>query len=56
MRPITTHWDCPFGGCYKLNCDGVVSEGIASCGGVIHDYFRSFVVGFSCNLGSCSML
>ncbi|KAL2321644.1 hypothetical protein Fmac_026023 [Flemingia macrophylla] len=42
----------------KLNCDGALSlsNGTASCGGVLGDYAGKFLMAFSCNLGRCSVL
>ncbi|RYR22588.1 hypothetical protein Ahy_B03g067891 [Arachis hypogaea] len=43
--------------CMKLNVDGSFfkRENNAACGGVFRNHLGRFVVGFSCNLGSCSI-
>lgn len=42
----------------KLNCDGAVSgsSGRAGCGGVVRDHWGAFQVGYSYNLGFCSIV
>ncbi|KAL4276423.1 hypothetical protein AHAS_Ahas20G0205700 [Arachis hypogaea] len=43
--------------CMKLNVDGSFfkRENNSACGGVFRNHLGRFVVGFSCNLGSCSI-
>ncbi|KAL4380729.1 hypothetical protein AHAS_Ahas04G0062600 [Arachis hypogaea] len=50
-------WYPPVENCMKLNVDGSFfkRENNAACGGVFRNHLGRFVVGFSCNLGSCSI-
>lgn len=51
-------WCYPRTGEVALNCDGLVSSagGVAACGGVVRDDMGNFIVGYTTNLGSCSIL
>nr|KYP56524.1 Putative ribonuclease H protein At1g65750 family [Cajanus cajan] len=56
IQQRTIRWYPPPRDSCKLNCDGAVSYGIASCGGVARDHNGNFIMAFSCKLGNCSVV
>lgn len=56
--PSCIRWIPPPQGWFKLNCDGARSETQrkATCGRVLRDHGGCFCLGFSANLGDCSLL
>ncbi|XP_027348285.1 uncharacterized protein LOC113859799 [Abrus precatorius] len=56
MQQCVIRWSPPLKDSCKLNCDGAVSNGIASCGGVARDHNGQFIMAFSGDLGSCSVV
>lgn len=57
-RILKVGWDPPPTGWFKMNSDGSVrtNTGRASCGGLIRNGDGDFVAGFSCNMGSGTIM
>jgi len=54
---ISNTWQPPMIGWVKVNVDGALTTtGMAGCGGIIRDHAGNWVAGFTCNLGSCSVI
>ncbi|RYQ93893.1 hypothetical protein Ahy_B09g100109 [Arachis hypogaea] len=51
-------WKPPSEDAVKLNVDGsyMAITNNAACGGIFRNYLGGFIKGFSCNLGSCSIM
>ncbi|XP_025635616.1 uncharacterized protein [Arachis hypogaea] len=51
-------WKPPSEDAVKLNVDGsyMAITNNAACGGILRNYLGGFIKGFSCNLGSCSIM
>ena len=50
-------WKAPSWPCVSLNTDGAIKRfGDAGAGGLIRDYNGNWLMGFTVNLGMCSIL
>ncbi|KAL4287042.1 hypothetical protein AHAS_Ahas19G0146600 [Arachis hypogaea] len=51
-------WIPPPEAFFKINVDGsfTVQSNNLTCGGVIRDQLGKYILGISCNLGSCSIM
>ncbi|KAK7302499.1 hypothetical protein RJT34_13389 [Clitoria ternatea] len=55
-KDVHISWQTPPGGWFKINIDGTMSNGRASCGGIVRNENGVFITAFSCQLEDRSVL
>lgn len=53
---VPVRWTLPLMGVFKLNSDGSLRNGLAACGGLLHNHHGHFIKGYHYNLGVASSI